>query len=349
MVKNKPEKDRSAQQRMDSTRPRRGDGVKRLYRLLHLIYLMQREPLGVEEMMARLEIGRATFFRCLKQLETAEVPYAFDAESGGYRIHGDWFLQPLNFTFDEALALLAQAPADNGLWGGHPALAILHSGMLKLANALPASFRTELLELLPRVQHSAHPQPIPGDHDFYPVAVDAFRRRRVVKARYYSVREDAEFDTALGIHAVFFHRHGWYVMAHSSRDDGMRVFKLSRFLSMTPTSARFVRDSDFSLDTALDGSWGIIAGKGTPSKVSIRFIGRGAQYARETRWHAAQKIIELPNRECRLEVNVNSFDELIPWILSWGPLAVVEEPEALRLAIRQELEQMIAQQQTPSS
>ena len=344
MAKQKATKTPSTPRRTDSARPRRGDGVKRLYRLLHLIYLMQREPLGVDEMMVRLGISRATFFRCLKQLDAAEVPYAFDAESGAYRIYGEWFLQPLNFTFDEALALLAQAPVDSGPWGGHPALATLHSGMLKLANALPASFRSELLELLPRVQHSAHPQPVPTDHDFYPLAVDAFRRRRMVKARYYSVREDAEFDTALGIHAVFFHRHSWYVMAHSSRDGGMRVFKLSRFLSMTTTSARFARDPDFSLNAALGGAWGIIAGEGAPSKVSIRFTGRGAQYARETRWHAAQKIIELPNRECRLEVTVTGFDELIPWILSWGPLAVVEEPETLQLAIREELTKTLAAQ-----
>ena len=322
---------------MDSVRLRRGDGVKRLYRLLHLIYLMQREPLGLEELMKRLGVSRATFFRCLKQLETAEVPYAFDAESGSYRIYGDWFLPPLNFTFDEALALLAQAPADDRSWSDHPALATLHSGMLKLANALPASFRAELLELLPRVQHRAHPHAVPAEHDFYSVAVDAFRRQRVVKTRYYSAREDVEFDTTLRIHAVFFHRHGWYVMGHSERDGGMRVFKLTRFLSMTPTKARFVRDPDFSLGTALDGAWGIIVGNGNPTRVCIRFRGRGAQYARETRWHATQNITELANRECRMEVTVNSFAELVPWILSWGPLATVEEPPELRERLKQEI------------
>lgn len=320
----------------------RSGGVKRLYRLLRLIYLMQREALDAKTLMAHVGVSRATFFRCLDQLTQAGIPHYYDPDAHGYRIRGDWFLPPLQFTFDEVLAVLSLAPSGRH---AHPALEAVHSGLLKMVNALPTSLREEIRPLLPHVQHHGTPQSLPCDRDYYGLVVNAFRHRRVVKARYYSVREDVEFDTVLRIHAVFFHRHSWYLMAYSDRDRGTRTFKLSRFLDMAVTRQRYTIPAHFALSQVLSGSWGIIT-DGPGYDVSIRFHGRGAHYVRETLWHPKQKITDLPNRECRLEVFVNGFDELVPWILSWGPLAKVEAPEELRQAVRKEIEAMLAAQNT---
>ena len=62
----------------------------------------------------------------------------------------------------------------------------------------------------------------------------------------------------------------------------------------------------------------------------IEFRGWSAQLVRERRWHASQKLTELPRGRLRFEVQVAHMDDVWPWVLSWGGEARVVAPRELR-------------------
>jgi len=65
-------------------------------------------------------------------------------------------------------------------------------------------------------------------------------------------------------------------------------------------------------------------------RIVLRFSGRAAQLVRERNWHASQRIQELANGEAELTLALNSLEEIVPWILSWGRQCEVVRPARLR-------------------
>ena len=53
-------------------------------------------------------------------------------------------------------------------------------------------------------------------------------------------------------------------------------------------------------------------------QIVLRFSGRAAQLVRERNWHSSQQIQELAGGNLELAFTLNSLEEIIPWILSWG-------------------------------
>jgi predicted DNA-binding transcriptional regulator YafY len=60
------------------------------------------------------------------------------------------------------------------------------------------------------------------------------------------------------------------------------------------------------------------------------FSGRAAQLVRERNWHPSQRIQESTNRTVELRMTLNSLEEIVPWILSWGKECRVLNPPKLQ-------------------
>ena len=54
-----------------------------------------------------------------------------------------------------------------------------------------------------------------------------------------------------------------------------------------------------------------------------------ADLIRGRRWHTSQELTELPSRQIRLRMRLNSIEEAERWVLSWGTHATVVRPQAL--------------------
>ena len=55
-------------------------------------------------------------------------------------------------------------------------------------------------------------------------------------------------------------------------------------------------------------------------QIVLRFSGRAAQLVRERNWHSSQQIQQLAGGNVELSLTLNSLEEIIPWILSWGKI-----------------------------
>jgi hypothetical protein len=53
-------------------------------------------------------------------------------------------------------------------------------------------------------------------------------------------------------------------------------------------------------------------------RIVLRFSGRAAQLVRERNWHPSQRLQELADWSLEVTLMLNSLEEIVPWILSWG-------------------------------
>jgi predicted DNA-binding transcriptional regulator YafY len=64
-------------------------------------------------------------------------------------------------------------------------------------------------------------------------------------------------------------------------------------------------------------------------EIVLRFSGRAAQLVRERNWHPSQSLQELADGNLEVTLTLNSLEEIVPWILSWGRQCEVIRPTRL--------------------
>ena len=66
----------------------------------------------------------------------------------------------------------------------------------------------------------------------------------------------------------------------------------------------------------------------------VDFDAWAADLIRGRKWHASQRITELPGGTMRLSMRLSSLEEADRWVLNWGTHATVVRPKALVERIR---------------
>jgi predicted DNA-binding transcriptional regulator YafY len=132
----------------------------------------------------------------------------------------------------------------------------------------------------------------------------------------------------------------WFLFAYDHLRNDLRTFVPSRIQSVTPTGQKFERPQNFSVEQTLSGSFGVHSPEGRYDVV-IRFDGEVADYIREKRWHASQKLRDLPRGGVEMKLKLSSLKEIERWVLGWAGHAVVMEPPELVDRVRVAAERMI--------
>ena len=77
--------------------------------------------------------------------------------------------------------------------------------------------------------------------------------------------------------------------------------------------------------------------------VKVRISPGWARWVGEKIWHESQKMTRLPNGGLEITFRVAGLDEIKRWVLSFGPEAIVMEPEKLKEMVRKDLSRNLAQ------
>lgn len=80
--------------------------------------------------------------------------------------------------------------------------------------------------------------------------------------------------------------------------------------------------------------------------VKVRISPGWARWVGEKIWHESQKITKLPDGGLKITFRVAGLEEIKRWILSFGPEAVVLDPEKLKEMVRKDLSKNLAQYST---
>jgi predicted DNA-binding transcriptional regulator YafY len=122
----------------------------------------------------------------------------------------------------------------------------------------------------------------------------------------------------------------WYLLGHDRNRKARRIFVLARMQKVSRTNQKFSgsRPGEGEIQRLFRNSFQIWQSENAElEQIVLRFSGQAAQLVRERNWHASQQIQELAGGNLELSLTLNSLEEIIPWILSWG-----KNCEVVRLA-----------------
>ena len=287
----------------------------RATRLVSLLLLLQmRGQLTAQELAGHFEVSVRTIHRDVESLVAAGVPVeAVRGPAGGYRLAGGYRTKLTGLTVDEAEALfVAPAPAAELGLGG-----VLANARLKVLAALPV----ELQERASRAERYFHldtrrwfraEDTVPH----LPTIASATWQERRLAARY---REGKRIvRRTLDPLGLVLKGGAWYVVAR--RSAGMRVYRVSRFVSVRIRDDGFERPEDFDLaaywqewSQSFEASRPRVEVKLRANELALRHLPR-----------------DLQGGDGVFTVGFESIEEAFRELLKFGPDAEVLEPPALR-------------------
>lgn len=215
-------------------------------RLLSILLLLQtRRQLTARELATELEVSLRTIYRDVEALAAAGVPvYADQGRAGGYRLVDGYRTKLTGLTEGEAAALFLV-----GMPGPAAALGLTEqtsAAELKLLAALAPDQRDRAGRLKNRF-HLDMPAWYREAEDSPHLAAiaEAVLHDRRVKVLYRRWEAPREVERILEPYGLVLKNGSWYVVA--ATPGGLRTYRVSNILELTPTEEEFTRPAGFDL------------------------------------------------------------------------------------------------------
>ena len=300
-----------------------------LERMMHFHNLIKEEAFpNCTRFAKEFDVTIRTVMRDLDFMrDRLHLPIDFDSKRNGfyYTEPVDHFPQ-LPFSEAEIFALLVAHKAVSQYRGTsfEQPLALAFKRMTGQLDTSAKYLLTNLDEAL-----SFRPfAPEDNDLDSFEVLTRALKERRVLKFQYRNLDADKFQNRVVHPYHLGCVENQWYLFAFDVKREAMRTFALPRLKSPEITAERFSISKKFNLNEYLKGSLSVFRGD-ADYEIVVDFDSWGADLIRGRKWHASQEITELPGRQLRLRLRLNSIHEAERWVLSWGVHATVIRPQAL--------------------
>lgn len=171
----------------------------------------------------------------------------------------------------------------------------------------------------------------------------AIRHRKRIKIEYLRAYDGELVTREVEPYGLLCRENNWYLVGRCSTRKERRVYLLDhiRRLEVMENSVYSIPPG-FSLHEAYGQAWGVWTEEaGQPETVRLKVEKGLAEKFRVTRYHDSQQTKELPNGEIEVTFTVTGAQEMIPWLMTWGPTIEVLEPNWLREALAENLEETL--------
>ena len=277
------------------------------------------------ELADRLGVNRTTVYRDRIELERT-VPFYQD-EEGRYRIDRSAHISDLRVNLAEALSLYLaarRAAQQTRLKQQHIASAIE-----KLSVALYQPMTEGLVHTADTIltQRQA-----PRRTAVFATVATAWAETRRLKLSYRAFRDGVtrthRFEPYLLEPSPW--GDGVYLIGYSDLARRVLTLKLNRIVK-ADLLGPFELPDDFDEEELLHYAWGIWGGEVAPKTVVLRFApGLPTRRLKESIWHPLERVTALEDGGCRWEAPIAEWQEMLPWIRSWGADVEVLAPHEFR-------------------
>ena len=324
------------------------DKFDRIYQL-HDVLRDRRTPISRADLMTKLECSEPTIYRLINTLrDTLHAPLQYDDERSGYFYErtaggGTYELPGLWFNARELQALLVFERLFESL---EPGLLSEHLQPLsKRIHELLNSKRLGLSEAANRIRVLGMAARPAGE--WFHVLASATLQRRKVRLRYHGRGRDDITERTVSPQRIVHYRDNWYLDAWCELRKGLRSFAVDKVKNALETTDKADDVAEKDLNVHYASSYGIFAGKANKTAV-LRFSAERARWVADERWHPQQSGQYLTDGRYELRIPYRDDRELIMDILRHGAGVEVISPEALRLAVHEQLQCAIALYKLPS-
>jgi predicted DNA-binding transcriptional regulator YafY len=288
-----------------------------------------------------LEVTSKTIQRDLEFMrDRLALPLTYDSTRFGYVYAEEVSSFPtLQITEGELFALIVAEKALQQ-YRGTPFEKPLISAIKKMEQSLPETISLNLPELEQTISFRTRAEQI-LDLEVFGALAHAAAHRRQIELTYKKPGQRASEQRIVDPYHLANINGEWYLFAFDQLRQDLRTFAPGRIQRVQPTGKTFARSQDFSLEQRLRDSFGVQSGKGR-HVVVIRFDARVADYIREKKWHASQKLFDLKNGRVELRFELSSLQEIERWVLGWGGDAQVLRPRELAEAVQESARRILS-------
>ncbi len=306
--------------------------VVRLYRYKSL--LCQRVAVSAEELMAVLEVSRATVKRDIAKLrDQLHVPITFNRELGGYQLEQDqteselpglWFSQEEILSLVTIQHLLEQL--EPGLLGAK--LQPLQKRLSQLMDKHGLASQDVARRI--RIVHAGKRQVVAKSFELVAAATFASKR---LKIWHFNRQNGITTEREVSPQRLVHYRDNWYLDAWCHLRDDVRNFSIDAItkLEVMDTDAKVV--SAKAIDQALGNSYGIFNGA-AQSWAKLRFTPERARWVAGETWHPMQESAFEEDGSYVLSFPYADDRELIGDIMKFGADVQVLAPPGLRSKVQ---------------
>lgn len=314
--------------------------MNRVDRLVAIaLRLQSRRVVRAEDLADHFEISVRTIYRDLAALGEAGVPIVGEA-GVGYSLMKGYHLPPVMFTAEEASALFMGAKLVDHLTDASLRKQ-METALLKIRSVLPRD-RQDYLDRLERstavIGRGSDSIPRLASETLIPIQ-RALAERRVLALDYQGGQRREVTKRTVEPLGLIYYSDNWHLIAHCRLRQDVRDFRTDRILKLQLQNEVFSGHADFSLKRYLESQREC---DGHYELARIRFKPEAMdRVRRERHWG----LVEEQEERDGIAVTLLDFsvEWLTGWVLSFGTLAEVIEPERLKRLVTIEAEKVAAQ------
>lgn len=186
---------------------------------------------------------------------------------------------------------------------------------------------------------SAPASPVDAHH--YALVEKALQEQRQIRLRYHSLHRDEINQRQVDPYYLLHKNGAWYFIGFCHERREIRMFALSRVMTVELTETNFTIPADFDKEKYLGDSFNLMR-EGAKFHVRLRFSSYQSRWITERTWHKTQQLTPQPDGSVVLELDVTGLADVQRWVLQYGSEVEVLEPPLLRAAIQAEIRKMAA-------
>ena len=324
------------------SKPDHGHSRPPLARMLRIHQELQAGKYPTATRLAtELEVSTKSIHRDLEFMrDRLQLPLEWDGSKFGYHYTEQVNAFPtMQITEGELFALVVAEKALEQYRGTNFEKPLL-SALGKIEQALPDTISLNLTDIEQTISFRTRAEPI-IDLQIFNVLSKTTASRQQVELTYRKPGQKQEEQRLIDPYHLANINGEWFLFAYDHLRQDIRTFVPARIKKIRRTGKTFQRPEKFSLERRLRDSFGVRSGK-EDYDIVIRFDKHAADYIREKKWHASQRLRELRSGGVELRMKLSSLEEVERWVLSWGGEAVVVRPRELADAIRKAARKILA-------
>jgi predicted DNA-binding transcriptional regulator YafY len=302
--------------------------MNRIDRLFAILLSLQKcKRIRSQDLAEKFCVSKRTIYRDILALIESGVPVV-SLPGEGYELMPGYYLPPLNFTENEAVALILGTQLLKHQAAGSVTIGA-QQALDKIAAALPQNLRERVEALTNIIGFFADKDRFNLDDPKLMILQKAIQNKRVVEIGYHGFDRDKPTRRTVEPYQLYYIMGTWYLEGFCRLRKEMRTFRLSRMESLSPGTDTFSqRDHKRSQPDAA------IAVKLRIDEKIVRWV-RERQHYGFVKEQASRN-----NKGAIMTYRVIKLTDIMPWTLSWGAGAEVLEPKELREMIRSEAEKI---------
>ena len=301
-----------------------------------LIHLQSKKVVKAEEMSDRFEISLRTVYRDVKALMEAGVPIGSEAGKGYFIVDG-YHLPPVMFTQDEASSMIMAQKFVEKMTDKSVRKAF-ESAMYKIKAVMSETEKDHLDHLQSHIEVYVNPRSAQNQGEFPDHFITEIQRavvkRNVLKIDYISNQEELTQREVEPI-GLFYYSSAWHLIAWCRLRNGYRDFRADRIKELTSTSSNFEGRNLLSLQEYFQSMFQ--ANQGLERAVVI--FDKAALRGKPVYGSISQT--DLGNK-IRAEFMMDSPGHMARWLMMYGSMVEIEEPESLKTTIAELAEELLA-------